>query len=211
MTWIDDVVTHTTIRSVWGNTIRDRVVHQFASKAERDAATVVPVEGMMCQLADSGFVYVRRQNAWWVLAMPAAPYTPAAWGSPANTAVSPLAVPSGSGTWWQAMGIAHCRAAYQVDMGGLVAVPAWIFVNTPVTVAAAGPTGPVRITVNATGNAFGGWSTWYDNNTGGAQGSRCLVGSLVGGSTAVINVPSGSPLISVEVDMTFPCVPTVDG
>jgi hypothetical protein len=211
--WIPDVVSHTTIRSAgWGNLIRDKVVHVVSSKAERDQ-NVVPVEGMRCYTADTAITYVRVAGAWYVESMPPKPYAPAAWGSPAGPgAVAPIGVPSGSGLWWQSMGICHTRAAYQVHMGPYVDMNAWLYVNTPVTVASAGPTGPVRAVFNSNGQTVGGWSIWFDNNTGGAQGSRCIVGQVgVGPSNAVIAVPAAAPLVSVDLTMEFPCSPTVDG
>lgn len=71
MAWIDDVLPQTTIRSVWGNGVRDRTVHQFASKAERDAvASSKLVDGMACYTAAEQILWLRRGGAWWPLAIP---------------------------------------------------------------------------------------------------------------------------------------------
>jgi len=76
--WIDDVVTHTTIRSVWGNSVRDRVVHQFATTAERDGPTVHPVDGMCCHTAADHRLWRYRGDLarWTIVDEPWQPWTP---------------------------------------------------------------------------------------------------------------------------------------
>jgi hypothetical protein len=78
MAWIDDVVTRTTIRSVWGNSIRDSVVLHFATKAERNT-TAHPVDGMCCYCADTQSVYLYRAGAWWPAVTPWRSFTATLW------------------------------------------------------------------------------------------------------------------------------------
>lgn len=63
MGWIADVVTRTTIRSVWGNQIRDRTVQAFANAGERDAHATVP-DGALNVPLDSGIVERKWQGVW---------------------------------------------------------------------------------------------------------------------------------------------------
>ena len=63
MPWIDDVVTHTTIRSVWGNTIRDHVVQVFTNRSERDTNAAKMIEGDLCYVVTEKALYVRRPSA----------------------------------------------------------------------------------------------------------------------------------------------------
>lgn len=48
----------------WGNAMRDRVVHHFASAVARDAAITAPTEGMACWLADTDQFLVYNGAAW---------------------------------------------------------------------------------------------------------------------------------------------------
>lgn len=66
MSWISDVITRTTITSVWGNAIRDRVVHTFDSHAERDAHPSLP-NGVVCFTADDNLLWRKVGGAWWPL------------------------------------------------------------------------------------------------------------------------------------------------
>lgn len=56
--WVPDVTPRTIIESDWGNAIRDRVVHRFATGAERDAAWPDPPPGARCSVGDSAFISV---------------------------------------------------------------------------------------------------------------------------------------------------------
>lgn len=79
MAWIDDVVTHTTIRSVWGNGVRDRTVHQFASIAERDAAPASSrQDGSLCATAADKRLWRYRVDLarWIIVDEPWQPYSP---------------------------------------------------------------------------------------------------------------------------------------
>lgn len=64
MSWIDDVVTLTTIASTWGNRVRDRIVQTFDSAGERDTRTAALPTGSVCNVADSGLLYVKQGGAW---------------------------------------------------------------------------------------------------------------------------------------------------
>jgi hypothetical protein len=69
--WIPDVLTRTTIRSVWGNTIRDQVVQSFATSADL-AAQAHPVEGMLAWATQERtlWLYVTALGGWRVVAEP---------------------------------------------------------------------------------------------------------------------------------------------
>jgi hypothetical protein len=64
MPWIPDVNPDELIESAWGNTIRDHVVHVFASEAERAAAIPAPDEGMVAYLTGSKVADVYSGTAW---------------------------------------------------------------------------------------------------------------------------------------------------
>src|SRR5436189_6225534 len=64
MARLDDVITQTTIRSVWGNTLRDQAVTQYATVAERDAKTSVTPDGSLCTVTATGIVYVKWSGTW---------------------------------------------------------------------------------------------------------------------------------------------------
>lgn len=62
--WIDDVVSHQTIRSTWGNSIRDRIVQTFDTLAERDTHLATLPNGAVVFVAETGLLYDKVQNAW---------------------------------------------------------------------------------------------------------------------------------------------------
>lgn len=63
MAWIPNVNPSELIESAWGNTIRDHVVHVFASTAERAAAIPSPSLGMTTFQTDTGRLEVWRPPA----------------------------------------------------------------------------------------------------------------------------------------------------
>jgi hypothetical protein len=215
MGWIDDVITRTTIRSVWGNAIRDRVVHQFASKAERDASNVHPVEGMCCQLADSGFMYVRRQGAWWVLAMPWAPFNPKAWFAPTTspTTYTPLGIASTQvASWCQSMGRCHVIAQFVANLppatGGQTN---FVFAGVPITATLGGPGGVALVTNQGNGLQYGGGCRWTFNDTpnGSAFGVRNAGPGVP--PDAVIPSSSATQALFFDINVTYQVAPVVDG
>lgn len=62
--WIDDVVTHTTIRSVWGNQVRDRLVQTFADMGEANTRLAALPTGSVCHLDSTGLLYHKFANSW---------------------------------------------------------------------------------------------------------------------------------------------------
>lgn len=64
MAYIADVAPSTTIRSVWGNQIRDATVAAYSSTAERDLKTSVTPDGALCTVAATGLAYVKSSGAW---------------------------------------------------------------------------------------------------------------------------------------------------
>lgn len=62
--WIDDVVAHTTIRSVWGNQVRDRVVQTFGTLAEAQTHLAALPQGSVIHTDDSGLLYHKFAGAW---------------------------------------------------------------------------------------------------------------------------------------------------
>jgi hypothetical protein len=55
MAWIANVVDGQIILASWGNPIRDRVTHTFATTTERDTAVPTPTDGMRCYVTGVGF------------------------------------------------------------------------------------------------------------------------------------------------------------
>lgn len=64
MGWIGDVIPRTTIRSVWGNAVRNQLVQRFASAAERDGASPRQPGMLGFVDADHGFSYTETDNTW---------------------------------------------------------------------------------------------------------------------------------------------------
>src|SRR5262245_3369214 len=63
MAWITDVAPQTTIRSVWGNSVRDCIVHQFADLTEANAHALP--NGTHAAIA--GVPYLRKAGVWTLL------------------------------------------------------------------------------------------------------------------------------------------------
>src|SRR5262249_26202166 len=96
--WINDVFPKEVLSSSqFGNLIRDRVVHQFNSVAERDA-TAIPKLGMMCYCVAEKTLYIFEAPVlWWNIGAPAiAPqwcvfdtgwvtWSPQVWSGPTTT------------------------------------------------------------------------------------------------------------------------------
>jgi hypothetical protein len=62
---IADVVgTSGRIEATWGNAVRDRLVHRFASTASRDAAIPSPTEGMVCYVTVTHTYYEYNGTSW---------------------------------------------------------------------------------------------------------------------------------------------------
>jgi hypothetical protein len=62
--WLDDVVSHTTIHSVWGNGVRNQLVQIFDTTAERDSRTAVLPNGSECWVLANSAHYVKLGGAW---------------------------------------------------------------------------------------------------------------------------------------------------
>ena len=213
MPWIDDVVTHTTIRSVWGNTMRDHVVHVFASKAERDAQAV-PRDGMLCHTSDTHITYVRVGGAWYVLAMPWRPFTPKAWFADVNGNGRTLMGNSSVqvALWSQSMGQCHVVAQYVAVLPATTS-PTDVTVNVgvPLTAAAGGPAGYARIVASSTAAAYGGGTSYAFNDSPSGSGYLVVnVGHQVVPSNATIRNATTAINLFVDTNLTYACDPTVD-
>lgn len=65
--WVPTVAAGEVIASVWGNAIRDRVVHRFASVADRDTSWPAPPNGAHCVTVDTGTLWQRGTSAWFAI------------------------------------------------------------------------------------------------------------------------------------------------
>lgn len=65
--WIDDVIPGAVIRSAaWGNTVRDRIVQTYATRAERDAHPLP--DGSLCTTAEDRRLWQYRGDlARWII------------------------------------------------------------------------------------------------------------------------------------------------
>jgi hypothetical protein len=84
MAWIGDVVPEETISStMWGNLVRDRVVHVFDSEAERNA-TAVPRQGMLSwSIAENRLaLWMGADPGWVVIFEPWRAWSPTVWSGP---------------------------------------------------------------------------------------------------------------------------------
>jgi hypothetical protein len=202
--WIDDVVTHTTITSVWGNKIRNRVVHQFTTKAERDGAGVVPVEGMVCHVADVNIVYVRTDGAWWVLAMPWRSYTASVWTIYSSTLTAAQVLQTFHARWRQTMG--SCQALLWAQCHPVTDnVDLNVVFTLPVASIRNGDLGQARLYSNHNAVVNGGRAVLYD-------AARAIVGNV--GVDVAPNARhfalSGNSNFDVHADVAYECDPTVD-
>lgn len=210
MPWIGDVAPYDTIQSLWGNTIRDHVVGVYASKAEMVAQTV-PKDGMVGHVTDTHITYVRVGTAWWVLAMPWRPYTPAAWASTTMGSLTALAITNPNVLWRQSMGTAQALGGFTASLGAITAVNAYLWLNLPTTAAASGPVGYPRVYIQNSGLVVGGFASWFDNAGPGGQ-TRAVVGNVgnAAPANAQVNVPGSNPLVSFDTQMAYACDPTLD-
>lgn len=79
MGWVADVEPNTTISSSqYGNAIRDRVVHQFANVAERNAQAI-PVDGMFCYTAAERTVWCYVAAGGWGWRIWSEPWRDLSW------------------------------------------------------------------------------------------------------------------------------------
>jgi hypothetical protein len=213
MPWIGDVSSALVVSSAgWGNIIRDHVMQVFVNKAEM-LATAVPKDGMFAFCVDTRITYVSVGGAWWVYSMPWRPFTGVLYTQPyAGGAITPGAGGTTGSMWWrQEMGNAKAIGSIASAVPSLSALFA-IYFATPVMMQGAQQAGYARIYIPQTNRVSGGSGLWVDN--GAATGaSRCVVQEAGGGTTSVntgVNITSGSPAISVDLNLDFMCDPTVD-
>jgi len=211
--WIDDVVSHTTIRSVWGNQVRDRVVHVFASKAERDAQAH-PQDGMLCHTSDTHITYVRVSGQWWVLAMPWRAYTPKSWFADVNGngRTSMSIVSTQAAQWTQSLGQAHVIGQYVAALPpSTTPFDVIVYVGVPATAVAGGPGGYARLVSAATAAAYGGGCSYQFNDTPAGSGYLVVnAGQQVVPSNATLRNATTSVNVFTDVNLTYPVDPTVD-
>jgi hypothetical protein len=209
--WIADVVPFATIQSLWGNQIRDRVVHDFASKAERDAHPLP--NGSVCITLDSNIVYVKNNaGVWWVLEMPyREPFTPRAWTSPAGDGSNLMEHVVSSTTiasWKQSLGHASVSMVFTYT-GQVFGVDRWVYAYTPAAIAEVGVCGTALAIVSASGLSSGGAAQWHASV---APGSRFIL--LAGGQKvppqALVVHSSAPPTVTVQAQLSYRCDPAID-
>jgi len=79
MPWLDDVLPQTTIRSVWGNTVRNQLVQSFANVPERDSHAASLPDGALAYCIAEDRLFMRRAaspGGWRTMSMPYTSYTP---------------------------------------------------------------------------------------------------------------------------------------
>lgn len=64
MTWLPDVAPYGTIQSLWGNSIRDRVVQTFADRAEADSHLASLPNGAVVHLDSDGTLLTKTAGVW---------------------------------------------------------------------------------------------------------------------------------------------------
>jgi len=62
--WVPSVAAGAVIESTWGNAVRDRLMHRFASTADRDTNWPAAPSGAMCITTDTGRMWRRTLGAW---------------------------------------------------------------------------------------------------------------------------------------------------
>lgn len=178
MTWIPNVAPYDTIQSIWGNQIRDRVVMEFATIAERNSSIPAPHDGQVCWVIAESVLFVRFGNAWRVLDMD--------WRTFPGGAGQTLAAMSGAAvsdvdlTWKNQLGRCSALGSFTFGTGGQ-SPGGTMYLRAPVPSAKPGPMGSAHFHLPGNGNNYGGHAQW-----GGATGAT---------SAAVIqNHGNGVPL-----------------
>ena len=219
--WVSDVAPKMVISSSqYGNPIRDRVVHQFASAAERDA-TARPVSGMMawCELEKTLYIWQASAqesgaaDTWQVFETAWMPWSPDVWSGPTTTFP---ALANRSSRWRRSWGQCHIFLNVRARLTATVSTDL-IYVQPPVGVSttfpAAGETGGM--------GCFG--SGMIQDSTAGTLGplamfnsTQLAVGKLGTGGTvgAITNLVIRNDLAAAGNDIDFymhgsyPCVLT---
>lgn len=76
MAWLNDVAPNDTIQSLWGNTIRSRVVWTFDTIAERDSHGPTMPVGTLAVVLATDTLYERRGAGWRTVHSPSLAYVP---------------------------------------------------------------------------------------------------------------------------------------
>lgn len=216
MGWQPDVAPYDTIQSLWGNTIRDRSVIPFATRAERNAQAV-PKSGMVCWCEDVQTLYVRIGAAWVPLVMPWRTFTPKAWFVDVNNAAvrTPMSV-SGiqHALWRQCLGVMQTTAEYAATLPSGTGTPSFYIavLMGPANPLNSGTAGSVRVGVSSTNTGNGGQTEWLGNDAGG--GGMYLVsnvGDQARPRTVVVQTtgPGGNGLY-ISQQGQYACDPTYD-
>ncbi len=215
MPWLADVAPYDTIQSLWGNTVRDRIVHPFASRAERNAQAA-PKQGTMCWCQDVATLYVWHNSAWVVVQMPWRNYTAKAWAVDPNNVASrlPLNVTGQvKASWRQCLGVCQVSADYQAALQPNTSpVSYWLAVGGPATDLNSGTGGAVYAYNATTGLMHGGACSWLANDT--PTGSVFLLNNVGPGvppnSTVQSTTGPGAVSLGFGLTLTYACDPTFD-
>lgn len=203
--WLDDVASLQTIQSVWGNSVRNRIVQTFDTKTERDSHNAALPNGSVAVTLDTGIVYVKQAGAWSVLEMPWRTFTMAVWGLQGTTPTALTIVSTTFARWRQSLGRCEVTAQCVADMGPLFNVNAQVLIGVPTPMVRTGGAGVAKVFTNAQALNYGGWAHTYDGN-------RVIVANVgqAAPPNAIINVPSGNTYVNVDANLSYECSATVD-
>jgi hypothetical protein len=194
MAWIADAVPYATIRSSWGNTVRDHVYQSFASVAERDAQAV-PKEGMKCWCTAEQIEFVYTQGQWWTTDADWRQYTQHAWGS----VMGPL-TPTGTPTaWFKISGKRHVDVMFIGTFTPSNANAGAAQFSLPLPLAVPGALGIGRLTDPSDGNRRAVGSAEF----AGQQGSYQIVEIWPSGVSAPVYWPNTDLNVEVALNLSY--------
>lgn len=200
MPWIDDVVPYTTILSTWGNRVRDRVIADVASVAERDAKITAPHDGQAVWCAAEQVLFVRVLNQWQVAHMEWRAYTGGMWW---GNATGPTKALAGVDILWR-NNFGRCEASGVMNSTTTEGGPATGFwFRIPIPSLQSGDMGEAVIYGVSTGLLYGGRGVYGGVISGGPPVCNVNnVGPGVAPTPTVSNITAG---VSVGFSIAYPC------
>jgi hypothetical protein len=199
MGWIDDVYANEIIySSQYGNAIRDRTVHQFANKAERNAVAAAAItNGMVCYTATEQTWWLRAGGVWVALAHPPQSFTPHLWqivnADWVACTVNNILTARVTRALWR------IDVALAVSFQSVLAEAGPIAFALPYTIERAGqaptPVGTGQLTDDTRGHTAGGLAFYAGPITGYPA---CQITDFATGNTATVSTSTGSLMAQVS-------------
>lgn len=188
--WLDDVIPHQTIRSVWGNSIRNRVVQTFDTIAERDAHTAGLPDGAVATVTAEKVDFVLVGGAWWVLDMDYRSYPAQWWWDSLGGAGVPV-LAGADVVWKNQMGTIHALGTMSYTVQSASTRIGVVYIRAPVGSNKVGMMGAAKVHHTGLGLTYGGVAS-YAGSPAGSAFSAVLVQSGGNGVPPTPVVPGGA-------------------